>query len=178
MNIEPRKGFEAGRSTFKRTRGIRRRQGFGATRCCAQLGAYIRFCETNPPFCDDVFDATATAHGSCGGNLRNIRWVRFGKTNPNVGGRRGRFIEKWVRFRKTKPLGESRRYRPSHLHWTWLRPTRHAAYNGKPVCDRGLANANGRDARSTRNSEMNLDQAGVCSLRWLQEFVSQAGGFG
>src|ERR1035438_453450 len=28
---------------------FRLRQGFGATRCCAQLGAYIRFCETNPP---------------------------------------------------------------------------------------------------------------------------------
>src|SRR5882724_9235784 len=46
------------------------------------------FCETNPPFCDDFFDATATTHGICNGNIRKYSVGSFWKTNPLLGGLR------------------------------------------------------------------------------------------
>jgi len=66
---------------------IRLRQGYGATRCCAQLGGHknMCFCETNPPFFVHILDAMVTAQGSCGGMLRRISVGSFWKTNPPEG---------------------------------------------------------------------------------------------
>ena len=61
---------------------VRLRWGFGATRCWGQFGAYIRFCETNPPFFDRFFDVTGCLHGCYVGMLRNISVGSFWKTNP------------------------------------------------------------------------------------------------
>jgi hypothetical protein len=48
--------FELWRTKRRLGNGVRRRTlCYGATRCCAQLGPYIRFCETNPPFFGGVF---------------------------------------------------------------------------------------------------------------------------
>src|ERR1035441_6449681 len=54
----------------------------GAIRCCAQLGAPIRFCETNP-FCFvaffDVSLLFTEAYAVCSSVYK---WVRSSKTNP------------------------------------------------------------------------------------------------
>jgi hypothetical protein len=44
---------------------VRLRQGYGATRCCAQLGAHIRFCETNPPFREEILNVTYYEYVVC-----------------------------------------------------------------------------------------------------------------
>src|ERR1039457_900325 len=107
----PRQGFRVrdaygGRDSEARQNGTRKllyaawvrlRWGFGATRCWAQAysaralrrpsdGAYIRFCETNPPFFDRVFDVTVCLHGCYVGMLRDISVGSFWKTNPKTGG--------------------------------------------------------------------------------------------
>ena len=51
-----------------------------------QKGAYIRFCETNPPFFDRIFDVTVDLHGCYVGMLWNISVGSFWKTNPKTGG--------------------------------------------------------------------------------------------
>ena len=84
---------------------VRLRQGFrrralcyGVTRRCAQLGAYIRFCETNPPFWRTNYCVTSILKGTyvaCGGFLQV---GSFWKTNPPGGCFSGVFLEKWVRL--------------------------------------------------------------------------------
>src|ERR1039457_626246 len=82
---------------------VRLRQGFGATRCCAQLGAYIRFCETNPPFFDGFLDGSACEYRGSGIKTRRKSVGSFWKTNPPEPVCGVVFTEKWVRFRKTNP---------------------------------------------------------------------------
>src|ERR1700722_17820790 len=64
---------------------VRFRQGYGATRCCAQLGAYIRFCETSPPFSGEIYDVTFTAYGNSAGKPERNSVGSVWKTNPNIG---------------------------------------------------------------------------------------------
>ena len=71
---------------MKAGQGARLRQGFGATRCCGQIVAHIRFCETNPPFFDGIFDVRAYDRVDCVGNLKIILWVRFPKRTHFKGG--------------------------------------------------------------------------------------------
>src|SRR5260221_6901769 len=73
---------------------IRLRQGYGATRCCAQLGAYVCFCETNPPFFWRIYDVTFSIYGSCGGKAQINSVGSFWKTNPLLG------VFGWVRLRQ------------------------------------------------------------------------------
>ncbi len=56
---------------------IRRHHGFGGDKTPP-----ICFCETNPPFFEDFFDATATAEVACDRKVRRISVGSFSKTNP------------------------------------------------------------------------------------------------
>ena len=47
------------------------------------------FCETNPPFSEDFFDATFFIRDTCGGNVRENSVGSFWKTNPPEGCFRG-----------------------------------------------------------------------------------------
>jgi hypothetical protein len=44
---------------------VRLRLRYGATRCYAQLGAHIRFCETNPPFWEGILNVTYYEYVVC-----------------------------------------------------------------------------------------------------------------
>src|SRR6266404_4045415 len=71
------KARSGGRNRAHRARLQRRVAGVGKNMC---------FCETNPPFFERFFGATATANDSYGGKVRKIRWVRLprstSKANP------------------------------------------------------------------------------------------------
>src|SRR6266404_9234955 len=59
--------------------------GCGATRCCAQLGLYIRFCETNPPILEAKSRGTylcKNTYDVCRGDLQV---GSFWETNPPGG---------------------------------------------------------------------------------------------
>jgi len=43
------------------------------------------FCETNPPFCDSIFDVSNYEHWSCNGKSRKKSVGSFWKTNPFLG---------------------------------------------------------------------------------------------
>ena len=45
-------------------------------------GAYIRFCETNPIFCEVFFGVTANVQMSCDGKVMENNLGSFWKTNP------------------------------------------------------------------------------------------------
>src|ERR1017187_3739457 len=46
---------------------------------------HMCFCETNPPFFDNVFDVTRRRHRSCDGNSKKKSVGSFWKTNPPLG---------------------------------------------------------------------------------------------
>jgi hypothetical protein len=61
-------------------------------------GAYIRFCETNPIFFEVIFGVSllfAETYDVC---RRFCKWVRFGKTNPILGGIWGVLASVWLPF--------------------------------------------------------------------------------
>ena len=72
-------------------------------RCCAQLGAHIRFCETNPPFFERIFGVSDYEYICCEGNMRGKSVGSFWKTNPKSGGFGGFGCHIWVRFQKANP---------------------------------------------------------------------------
>ncbi len=136
------KAERRGRDAHATIRGIRLRQGYGATRCCTQLGGPIRFCETNPPFCEGDFDVSflfTETYAVCSGICR---WVRFGKTNPISGVCEVVFMGKWVRFMETKPLG--------NLLQTWFEDDVGLGATGSAAT---MRNDGKRDARPTSGSE-------------------------
>src|SRR5689334_10453766 len=51
------------------------------------------FCETNPPFSEDFFDATFIERETCVGNVRRISVGSFSKTNPPEGCKWGVLVE-------------------------------------------------------------------------------------
>jgi hypothetical protein len=55
----------------------------------AKKGAYICFCETNPPFSGEIFDVRMAKQGSYGEKSREISVGSFSKTNPVLRGYEG-----------------------------------------------------------------------------------------
>src|SRR5690242_18349383 len=96
---------------------------------------HIRFCETNPPFFDGVYDGSANEYIGCGRNLRGKSVGSFSKTNPPVRLRQG--------YGATRPT--RRAFLRSFYPGKWVRleedlgPRQDAAsgdtaYNGYGLC--------------------------------------------
>ena len=122
-------------------RGICLRQGYRTTRRCDKMartyfartrgseslprhslrtkGAYIRFCETNPPFFGEFSDVTSYPYGSCDTNCRNNSVGSFWKTNPKIGVLRGVIAPKTEKRPQFEPS-----LRPISSRWRWVRGLR------------------------------------------------------
>src|ERR1039458_5050040 len=97
MNIEPRKGFEASAVALRamaRLAAVGRPTSRG--RYGGHAGAYIRYCETNPPFWKAIFYVSFVFRNTYIVCRPGLQVGSFWKTNPPGRVFRGVFTEKWV----------------------------------------------------------------------------------
>ncbi len=176
---------------------LRRQHVFGASRrtrlSAGKMGAYIRFCETNPPIWKAFLCVSSLCKNTYAVCRRGLQVGSFWKTNPPGGVFGGGFMKsgvilgrKWVRF--TSKL-KRRTFKPLTLI---LCRIRQRVCRGSTAC--GVSRTRlvqpgspGGERRWLRGAaaasiatEVSLPRSGPKRIQseWPQELVSQAGGFG